>query len=138
MSILDSDDIDDSVESRTAEIDRLEKYKTVVASGQSTLKALLTMNGGATIAFLTFVQRISEDKSHPAIMPVVFGALQYFIFGTFFAVLGYGFIFLTNCFSYVGYRRTSNVMFGVTIAACFVSIGCFLIASVRAVAAFAK
>src|ERR1051326_1458902 len=107
MSILDSDDIDDSVESRTAEIDRLEKYKTVVASGQSTLKALLTMNGGATIAFLTFVQRISEDKSHPAIMPVVFGALQYFIFG-------------------------------MTIAACFVSIGCFLIASVRAVAAFAK
>jgi hypothetical protein len=37
------------------EIHPLKKYETVVSSGQAVLTALLTMNGGATLAFLTFI-----------------------------------------------------------------------------------
>jgi len=118
-------------------VSRLEKYKTIVNNGQSTLKALLTMNGGATIAFLTFIGHLLEKGTpQPANMHALLGALQYFITGTFFAVLAYGLIFLTNCFSYVGWNRTTNAMFGITIVASFASIGCFLYGSLRAVAAF--
>jgi hypothetical protein len=38
-----------------AEVDRSKKYDTVVSSGQSALRSLLTMNGGAIIVFLTFL-----------------------------------------------------------------------------------
>src|SRR6185436_15255597 len=41
--------------SESSEVDRLKKYDTVVTSGQSALRALLTLNGGATIALLTFM-----------------------------------------------------------------------------------
>jgi hypothetical protein len=45
-------------------IDALKKYETVVNSGQSALRALLTMNGGATIAFLMFIGHL-WDKPGP-------------------------------------------------------------------------
>jgi hypothetical protein len=52
------------------QIDQVKKYDTVVSSGQSALRALLTLNGGATIAFLTFIGHfwdkgaLSSDSSH--------------------------------------------------------------------------
>jgi len=126
-----------SIVDEAGTVTKLQKYKTIVSNGQSTLKALLTMNGGATIAFLTFIGHLMEKGTpQPQNLQVLLGALQYFILGTFFAVLGYGLIFLTNCFSYVEWNKTTNAMFGLTLVSSFASIGCFLFASARAVAAF--
>jgi hypothetical protein len=118
-------------------IDPKTKYATVVSSGQSTLRALLTMNGGATIAFLTFIGHLWDSKAlTPGSVHLFVGALQLFIYGTFVTVLAYGMIFLTNCFSSVSWHKSSHSMFGVTLVCGFASVGCFLAASWRAVEAF--
>jgi len=115
----------------------LDKYKTVVSSGQAALTALLTMNGGATIAFLTFIGHLWEKGTLPEdSVHILIGALQLFIYGTFFGVLAYGTIFLTNCLSSVHWHRSANVMFAVTVLCGVASIGSFLGASWRAVAGF--
>ena len=115
----------------------LKKYDTVVSSGQAALRALLTMNGGATIAFLTFIGHLLEKGTLPRDSVHVFvGALQLFIYGTFFAVLAYGTIFLTNCLSSREWDRSSMAMFVFTVLCGFASIGCFLGASRRAMEGF--
>lgn len=123
------------------EVTPLQKYKTVVASGQYALKALLTMNGGATIAFLTFMGHLWDQGTlAPGSVSPFVGALKLFIWGTFAAVLAYGLIFFTNCVSYAGHKWSepvSDAIFLVTVLAGVASILCFLFASERAVDAFA-
>lgn len=115
----------------------LAKYETVVNSGQAALRALLTMNGGATVSFLTFIGHLWQRGTLPReSFHVLVDALQFFIYGTFFAVLAYGTIFLTNCLSSVDWHRSSNAMFVVTVLCGFASIFCFLAASWRAVEGF--
>jgi len=120
------------------EVDLSKKYDTVVSSGQSALKAFLTMNGGATVAFLAFIGRAMETGKMPMESGRVFlGAMQLFIYGTFLAVLAYGTIFLTNCLSRIDWRRSSNWMFGLTLLCGLASLACFLLASWRATEGFA-
>jgi hypothetical protein len=123
------------------QVDLPKKYDTVVSSGQSALRALLTMNGGATIAFLTFMGHLWDKGTLTAesVHPFV-GALTLFIYGTFAAVLGYSLIFLSNCFGYFSHKKWANAVsdgiFVATVLAGIVSIACFLMASRRAVDAF--
>jgi hypothetical protein len=123
-----------SISQTPGQVDRVKKYDTVVSSGQSALRALLTLNGGATIAFLTFIGHLwdkgtlSSESSH-----LFVAALQMFIYGTLSVVLAYGTIFLTNCLSSVEWKKSASAMFGVTVLFGFTSVGCFLTASWRAV-----
>ncbi len=111
------------------------KYDTVVSSGQSTLKALLTLNGGASLAFLAFIEHALAQK-----LPIERGglvlALQLFIAGTFMTVCAFGTIFLTNCFSSVRWNRTSNAMFVITLLCGFSSLFLFVWASGTAIHGF--
>jgi hypothetical protein len=119
------------------QVDLLKKYDTVVSSGQSALRAFLTLNGGATVAFLAFIGHVMETGKMPVASGRIFvGAMQLFIYGTFLAVLAYGTIFLTNCLSQIDWRRSSNWMFGVTLLCGFASLGCFLVASWQAIQGF--
>lgn len=119
------------------QIDHLMKYKTVVSSGQSALRALLTLNGGATVAFLAFIGHVMVSGKMPVESGRVFvGAMQWFIYGTFSAVLAYGTIFLTNCLSHEEWRRSSNVMFGLTLLCGLASLAFFLAGSGQAVHGF--
>jgi hypothetical protein len=121
----------------TAAVDSVKKYDTVVSSGQSALRALLAMNGGATLAFLTFIGQLWEKGTLPRdSVQILVGALQFFIYGTFLAVLAYGTIFLTNCLSSRDWEHSSNWMFGFTVLCGFASITCFLVACARAVGGF--
>lgn len=123
--------------SESFEVDRLKKYDTVVLSGQSALRALLTLNGGATIAFLTFMGHLWEKSALPAQATGAFiGALRYFVYGTFAAVFGYGTIFLATGLSLYGWRKLTNLMAGVTVVVGGASLVCFLVASWRAIAGF--
>ena len=120
------------------EVGRVKKYETVVTSGQSALRALLTMNGGAVIVFLTLLGHV-WDKGKvlpPRSMDVLVAALVWWIAGIFSALLSYGSIFVTNCFSSIGWKRSSNAAFVVTLLSGISSLACFLIGSLRAVAAF--
>ncbi len=117
------------------EVDSEKKYETVVSSGQNALRALLTMNGGAIIAFLTFIGHLWEkDKLPPGDSVLLFvGALKLLVFATFLTVLAYGTIFLTNVLSRLERTKWSDGMFGVTLVLGFASATCFLLASLRAV-----
>ena len=120
-----------------AEVGHVKKYETVVTSGQAALKALLTLNGGATIAFLTFIGHLWDKGTlPPASVDLFVGALKFFIYGTFVTVLAYGTIFLTNCLSSRAWHKVSDCMFGVTVLCGAASLVYFFLASVRAVDAF--
>ena len=79
------------------------RYKTMVDSGQATLKALLFMNGGGTVTFLTFITHVTTlDKNGETLKPMYFVvAISLFITSTFLTVLSYGAIYATNCYSYI-------------------------------------
>jgi hypothetical protein len=120
------------------------KYDTAVKSGQATLKALLILNGGATIAFLNFMQNVLQKPAVNQHAGEFFiAAMQWFIWGTFCAVLSFGTIFITNCLSLISGNRTasvfyraSSVFFGVTLLVGLCSFGFFLYASTEAVRGF--
>jgi hypothetical protein len=115
----------------------VKKYDTVVSSGQSALKAFLTMNGGAAVAFLAFIGHMLEVKAMPPeSVPYFVAAMQLFISGTFLAVFAYGTIFLTNCLSSVDWLRSSAWMFAVTLIGGFGSLLCFVWGSWQAVEGF--
>jgi uncharacterized protein (DUF433 family) len=132
----------------TSEVNVVKKYETVVTTGMLALRALMTLNGGATIAFLTFIGHLGEGSGASlarANTGELLSALHYFVFGTFYAVLGFGTIFLTNTSSYAeskhGFLRNtkwkpSNWLFFVTILCGVASIVYFLVASRSAVAGF--
>ena len=118
-----------------AEVDSETKYQTVVTSGQHALRALLTINGGAIIAFLTFIGHLwDKDKLPPArSVSIVVTALEILVVGTFLTVLAYGAIFLTNVLSRIERTKASDRMFVVTLVLGFLSAVCFLVASLYAV-----
>jgi len=119
------------------EIKKREKYGTIVSMGQETLKALLILNGAAAIAFLGFMgTALPRIKMGPEVLDPFIGAMWGFILGAFMAVFSYGAIFLTNCFSFVRWDRTSNAMFGVTCAVTLVAFGCFIYGGAMATKGF--
>ncbi len=119
------------------EVDPKTKYETVVSSGQAALRALFTLNGGATIAFLTFLGHLWDKSTLPPNGGhALVGALQLFIYGSFFAAFAYGTIFLTNCLSSIEWVRSKRWMFAITVVLGFASIACFLAASWQAVHGF--
>src|SRR3954466_8808414 len=72
----------------SGEIDPVKKYDTVANRGQSALRALLTLDGGATIAFLNCIGHrwdkgtLSSESSH-----LFVAALQRVLYGTHLVVL---------------------------------------------------
>lgn len=120
------------------EVDAEKKYETVVTSGQHALRALLTINGGAIIAFLTFIGHLWDKTNLPpaASVLIIVDALKFLVFGTFLTVLAYGTIFLTNVLSRLERTKWSDRMFGLTLLLGFGSAGCFIWASLRAIAFF--
>ncbi len=137
--------------SGVSEVNVVKKYDTVVSSGQAALRALMTLNGGATISLLTFIGHLAEKGLlKPDSADAFGGGLKAFVYGTFFAVLGYGTIFLTNTVSLeltrrrikygtpepIGGRDPSDWLFLLTVACGIASLGSFLIASQDAVTGF--
>ena len=118
------------------EVGHEEKYKTVVSSGHSALRALLTMNGGAIILSLTFLDHVWKEKIPAQTMGIFVIALSWYIGGIFAALLSYGSIFVTNCFSSVKWRKSSNAAFVVTIICGLSSLGAFVSGSWNAIGAF--
>jgi hypothetical protein len=118
------------------EIDHKKKYETVVSSGQFALRALLTINGGATIAFLTFIGHLWDSKMLSPESVHLFDALRLFIWGTFFAVLACGTIFLANGASSYERHKVSDSLIVITVLSGFASLGFFMVASLGSVAAF--
>lgn len=118
------------------DVDHEKKYDTVVSSGQSALRALLTVNSGAILAFLTFIGHLLEKPVPRGGVHGFVIALALFVAGTFFVVLAYGMIFLTNCYSSIKREKLSRRLFNTTVACGIASIVSFLIGVVQAIRTF--
>ena len=121
-----------------SDVDRGRKYDAAVTNGQSALRALLTMNGGAILVFLTFLGKLSEK--YPAVASAsvekLVGGLWWWFWGIGFALLGYCAIFVSNCFSYANREKASNWAIGVTCLGGFGSLVCFPVGTFKAIHAF--
>ncbi|HEV7921810.1 MAG TPA: hypothetical protein VGR02_13560 [Thermoanaerobaculia bacterium] len=119
------------------DVDRATRYATVVSNGQSALRALLTMNGGAILVFLTFLGHLWDKAEGPIPSIGIFvGALSWFICGIALALVAYSFIFVSNCFSLIDRHGLSDGALVVTFIGGLGSLICFPIGSWRAIEAF--
>lgn len=130
---------------RMGKIEDPETRKMVVESGQAALKALLIINAGATVSFLTFIGTAIEHKIvSSTALPSLLKALQYFIGAVICTVLAYGLIYMTNiCSAYserailrVPIGLVSNILAAFTIAAGLTAWILFIWGSFRALVAF--
>lgn len=113
------------------------KYEAVVTTGQATLKSLLVMNGAATLSFLTFVGTAPNMKAIPPDAGEAFiNAIQFFISGSYAAVLAYCAIFITNCFDYWEWHRVVPPLFVLTVICSIASLALFVIACISAISGF--
>ena len=83
---------------RLSAVDRVKKYDTVVSSGQSALKALLTVTGGAILVIASLLGHLRDKGPIPPHSVHLFGmSLSWFMWAVVLALLAYGSIFITNC-----------------------------------------
>ena len=115
-----------------------EVFKGMIAIAISALKCVLLVNGGAAIAFLTFLGHLPQSKIK--CIPLIF---FFFLVGVFFAALAYFFAYLTqlNLFE----ESINNNFNGkhvcwlhTTIAVGLAGIICFLIGSSIGVCAISQ
>ncbi len=85
---------------------QIEYYRAVSASGQSALKGLLIMNGGAAIALLAFLGTVAgREGVPPEYVAAIAPALRLFLFGVFLSVGASATTYLSNLVQSIGWRR---------------------------------
>ena len=86
-----------SVEDRKAiQASNLEMFRSVITSGQNALRTALLINGGATIALLAFLGKMTTEN--PGKIAIFSGSLMIFTVGVFIAGLTSGFTYLSQWF----------------------------------------
>jgi hypothetical protein len=74
----------------------LEGFRQVIALGQSALKSVMLINGGASVAILAFIGHlVSSEHSTLSILPFA-EALRFFVIGVFMAAMANGATYLTQ------------------------------------------
>jgi hypothetical protein len=81
-------------------------------SGQSTLNALLFMNGGAVAAFLTFLTPLIQTGK---VQAAFIAALTSFIYGLLSVVVAFGTIHLCILASRFHYNKAAHWLYGATV-----------------------
>ncbi|RJX81591.1 hypothetical protein D3M70_08875 [Pseudomonas sp. LS-2] len=72
----------------------LEMFRSVIQSGQNALKTALLMNGGASVALLAFIGKLTEERQ--AHIPAFTNALAIFVLGVFCIVVASGSTYLSQ------------------------------------------
>ncbi|AWY39406.1 hypothetical protein DKY63_05595 [Pseudomonas putida] len=75
---------------------QLEMFRTVIQSGQNAVKTALLMNGGASVALLAFIGKLTEAQQIR--IPVFAEALTFFVIGVFAIVVTAGMTYLSQWF----------------------------------------
>lgn len=74
----------------------LEGFRQVIALGQSTLKSIMLINGGAAVALLAFLGNlVSGNPSNIPLLPFA-NSMQAFVVGVFLAAVAYGLTYLSQ------------------------------------------
>ncbi len=113
----------------------LEMFRSVILVGQNALKSAFLMNGGATIALLAFLGKLSDQ--HQDKISVFANSLMIFVFGVFFIVLASGVTYISQwCYANPKYEKAGHVFNIVVILCGLASYGFFIWGSIVAYKAF--
>lgn len=115
----------------------LEKVRSVILAGQNALKTAFLMNGGATVALLAFLGKLSDK--HQDKIAVFASALVVFVIGVLAITVASGVTYLCLWFyahSEPWKRKTGHVLNFLAIALGLTSYGFFIWGTVRAYKAF--
>ncbi|MDZ7754658.1 MAG: hypothetical protein U5S82_24145 [Gammaproteobacteria bacterium] len=86
-----------SLEERKAiQASNLEMFRSVITAGQNALRTALLMNGGAIVALLAFLGKLTTEN--PGKLSAFSGSLMIFTVGVFLAGLTSGFTYLSQWF----------------------------------------
>ena len=117
---------------------QMEILKLVAESGQSTLKALLLLNGGAAVAFLAFLGAVLKEPGLGPEQAAAFGfVMRCFLVGAFFSVCASATTYLSNLIQSQGWHRSGIGVLVATIILGIISLGAFFIGGWAAADAFA-
>ena len=76
----------------------LEGFKQVIALGQSTLKSMMLINGGAAVALLAFLGNLLNTSSARAFLLPFANSLRFFVLGVFLAAVAHALTYLSQLF----------------------------------------
>lgn len=97
----------------------LEMFRSVIQSGQNALKSALLMNGGASIALLAYIGKLTEAQQ--ARIPAFADALVIFVLGVLAIVVASGSTYLSQWF-YAESEKKERTGLAFNITAVFLGI----------------
>lgn len=81
----------------------LEMFKSVITSGQNSLKACMLMHAGACIALLAFIGNLASSADTRAFIPQLAGVMLWFVLGVLVVSIAYGATYWTqHCYKHNG------------------------------------
>jgi hypothetical protein len=102
-------------ENKTVHSWDLEGFKSVISSGQNALKTAFLMNGGATVAMLAFVGKLSDI--HVSQIPVFASAMLFFVTGVLLVTISSGFTYMGQWFYFKPKKWQKDTGFWLNMAA---------------------
>ncbi|SMN17531.1 hypothetical protein CRYPA_287 [uncultured Candidatus Thioglobus sp.] len=124
-------------QNKNAHNSNIEMFKSVISSGQNALRSAFLLNGGAAIAVLAFLGKLSEE--HQDKITVFSSSLIIFVMGVLAVTMSSGFTYLSQWLysSTEQKKKTIGFVFNlVAITLGLSSYGLFIWAMVRAYDAF--
>lgn len=125
-------------QNEAAQVSSLEMFRTVILSGQNALKTAFLMNGGATVALLAFLGKLSDQ--HQDKIGIFSSSLIVFIFGVLAITVASGSTYLCQWFYDAGSepwkQKTGFLLNILAIALGLASYGLFIWGAIRAYKAF--
>ena len=115
----------------------LEMFKSVISSGQNALRTAFLMNGGATVAILAFLGKLSDGNK--AKIPIFSESLVMFVIGVLAITMSSGMTYLSQWFYHTSETWKLKTGFALNIFAIVLglsSYGFFIWGAIRAYMAF--
>lgn len=115
----------------------LEMFKSVISSGQNALRTAFLMNGGATVALLAFLGKLSD--AHQTKIPIFSDSLVMFVIGVLAVTMSSGATYLSQWFYHTSETWKQKTGLGLNILAIVLglsSYGFFIWGALRAYKAF--
>jgi hypothetical protein len=116
----------------------LEQYKSVLESGQTALKTLTTINGGAAVALLAFIGNMltkGQPNGGPNPVPTLNQAMLIFILGVFLTGVSSAARYLTQLLASRSSKASMFLLY-FSISSGIASLGAFLWGGIKAFLAF--
>lgn len=116
-------------------VSNLEMFKSIILIGQNALKSAFLMNGGATVALLAFISKLSDQCQNK--IPIFAQSLMSFVLGVLFITLASGITYLAqSCYAIPEREKIGHTLNNIVILFGLVSYGFFIWGAIVAYGGF--